>query len=74
MNEKDNRYEIGDLQRPVGRRSACRGPLTSGIRDTSPRWSPDGRWLVFMRAIEKEASRSLLSSSCFEPTAGKRGR
>ena len=29
-------------------------PLTSGIRDASPRWSPDGRRLAFTRSIEKD--------------------
>ena len=29
--------------------------LTSGVRDTSPRWSPDGRRLAFVRAVEKDA-------------------
>jgi dipeptidyl aminopeptidase/acylaminoacyl peptidase len=29
-------------------------PITAGIRDTSPRWSPDGRYLAFVRAIEKD--------------------
>jgi dipeptidyl aminopeptidase/acylaminoacyl peptidase len=29
-------------------------PLTSGIRDSSPRWSPDGRRLAFTRAVEKD--------------------
>ena len=28
--------------------------LTSGTRDTSPRWSPDGRRLAFIRAVEKD--------------------
>ena len=28
--------------------------LTSGTRDTSPRWSPDGRILAFVRSIEKD--------------------
>src|SRR6266702_6159457 len=27
--------------------------LTSGEHDTSPRWSPDGKYLLFLRAIEK---------------------
>jgi dipeptidyl aminopeptidase/acylaminoacyl peptidase len=28
--------------------------LTSGTRDSSPRWSPDGRQLAFLRAIERD--------------------
>src|SRR6267378_1160671 len=28
--------------------------LTNGIRDSSPRWSPDGKYLVFTRASEKD--------------------
>ena len=28
--------------------------LTSGDRDSSPRWSPDGKYLVFTRSTEKE--------------------
>ncbi|MBA2242507.1 MAG: S9 family peptidase [Chthoniobacterales bacterium] len=28
--------------------------LTSGTRDAAPRWSPDGRYLAFARAAEKE--------------------
>src|SRR5437762_319492 len=28
--------------------------LTSGERDSSPRWSPDGKYLVFTRVTEKE--------------------
>src|SRR5215207_904102 len=28
--------------------------FTSGRRDQSPRWSPDGRWIAFTRAAEKE--------------------
>jgi dipeptidyl aminopeptidase/acylaminoacyl peptidase len=29
-------------------------PLTNGLRDTAPRWSPDGRRLIFARATEKD--------------------
>ena len=29
--------------------------LTSGNRDASPRWSPDGKWMVFVRAPEAPA-------------------
>src|SRR5437660_8320737 len=28
--------------------------LTKGDRDSSPRWSPDGKYLVFLRATEKD--------------------
>lgn len=28
--------------------------LTNGTRDGSPRWSPDGRFLAFVRAVEKD--------------------
>jgi dipeptidyl aminopeptidase/acylaminoacyl peptidase len=30
--------------------SAPRRPITQGDRDTAPTWSPDGRWLAFLRA------------------------
>jgi dipeptidyl aminopeptidase/acylaminoacyl peptidase len=29
--------------------------ITSGIRDTTPRWSPDGRRLAFVRSAEKDS-------------------
>src|SRR5512145_1364704 len=28
--------------------------LTSGIRDSQPRWSPDGKYLVFVRSPERD--------------------
>ena len=28
--------------------------MTSGIRDTTPRWSPDGRRIAFVRSTEKD--------------------
>src|SRR5258708_23415667 len=29
--------------------------MTDGSRDSSPRWSPDGKWLVFVRTSEAPA-------------------
>ena len=35
--------------------------LTSGVaRDSTPRWSPDGKYLLFLRAIEKNAKDFLI--------------
>ena len=31
--------------------------LTGGTHDATPRWSPDGRWLVFTRATEKDGKK-----------------
>ncbi|WP_372594239.1 prolyl oligopeptidase family serine peptidase [Actinotalea sp.] len=33
--------------------SAPPSVLTRGVRDTSPVWSPDGRWIAFLRAAAK---------------------
>ncbi len=52
-NEKDNRYESAIYTLPSSGGQPPR-PLTSGTRDSSPRWSPDGRWLVFTRAVDKD--------------------
>ena len=53
VNEKDNRYETAIYSVPSTGAQPPR-PLTSGIRDLSPRWSPDGRWIVFTRAVDKD--------------------
>jgi len=67
VNEKENRYETsvfvvpaagGAAPRPSagsGRPELAEGRrLTSGIRDTTPRWSPDGKRVAFVRAVEKD--------------------
>src|SRR5207245_1715243 len=53
VNEKENRYESSIYSVPSGGVESPRR-LTSGIRDTSPRWAPDGTQLAFVRAIEKD--------------------
>src|SRR3954471_327469 len=33
--------------------SAPPRPFTTGYRDSAPQWSPDGKWLAFLRAERK---------------------
>src|ERR687887_595181 len=67
VNEKDNRYETSlfvvdtiDTAPPGASMSPGRGErvegrrLTANTRDTAPRWSPDGKSLAFVRAVEKD--------------------
>src|SRR5947209_15225147 len=54
VNERENQYETSVFTVPSSGTEAPRR-LTSGIRDTSPRWAPDGKRMVFVRAIEKDA-------------------
>lgn len=42
-------------------------PLTRGGGDRSPRWSPDGRWLAFLRAEDGPAQVWLLPTAGGEP-------
>jgi dipeptidyl aminopeptidase/acylaminoacyl peptidase len=53
VNEKENRYETSLFA--VGARGG-EPPrrLTSNVRDTMPRWSPDGRRIAFVRSLEKD--------------------
>jgi dipeptidyl aminopeptidase/acylaminoacyl peptidase len=67
VNEKENRYESSLYAVPTdgsiaprpsassGRPEAAEGRrLTTGIRDTGPRWSPDGKQLAFVRSVDKD--------------------
>ncbi|HEV3139914.1 MAG TPA: S9 family peptidase, partial [Vicinamibacterales bacterium] len=53
VNEKDNRYETSLYIVPSDGQEAPRR-LTSNIRDTAPRWAPDGKSIAFVRAVEKD--------------------
>jgi dipeptidyl aminopeptidase/acylaminoacyl peptidase len=53
VNQQENRYETSLFAVPASGSEAPRR-LTSGIRDTSPRWAPDGKRLVFVRSVEKD--------------------
>ena len=53
VNEKDNRYETALFVVPSNSGEAPRR-LTAGVRDTAPRWAPDGRRIAFVRAAEKD--------------------
>ncbi|MCI0663379.1 MAG: S9 family peptidase [Acidobacteria bacterium] len=52
VNQKMDRYETALWLVPTTGGPARQ--LTTGPRDLSPRWSPDGKQLVFSRSVEKE--------------------
>ncbi len=52
VNEKADRYETALWMAPTSGGAARQ--FTAGPRDTSPRWSPDGKTLAFIRSAEKE--------------------
>src|SRR5919106_7097671 len=52
VNEKENRYESSLFSVPTSGLETPR-QLTSSVRDTSPRWSPDGKRLAFVRPTTK---------------------
>src|ERR1043166_7667623 len=60
VNEKENRYETSLYVVPTSANQSSAGSgaaprrLTSGIRDTTPRWAPDGKSIAFVRAVEKD--------------------
>lgn len=53
VNEKENRYETSLFTVAASGADAPRR-LTSNVRDTTPRWSPDGRQIAFVRSVEKD--------------------
>src|SRR3954469_17736012 len=53
VNEQENRYETSIFTVAAAGFEPPRR-LTAGIRDTSARWSPDGKRIVFVRAPEKD--------------------
>jgi dipeptidyl aminopeptidase/acylaminoacyl peptidase len=53
VNEKENRYETSLFTVATTGAEAPRR-FTSNVRDTTPRWSPDGRKIAFVRAVEKD--------------------
>jgi dipeptidyl aminopeptidase/acylaminoacyl peptidase len=53
VNEKENRYETSLFTVATAGADAPRR-LTSNVRDTMPRWSPDARKIAFARSIEKD--------------------
>ncbi|MBY0496750.1 MAG: S9 family peptidase [Cyanobacteria bacterium] len=53
INESKDDYETS-LWLVAADGSAAPRPLTAGTRDSSPRWSPDGKTLAFVRSPEKD--------------------
>jgi dipeptidyl aminopeptidase/acylaminoacyl peptidase len=53
VNRKLDGYETALWMVPADGSAAPR-PFSSGPRDSAPRWSPDGRRLAFLRAVEKD--------------------
>lgn len=56
VNEKKEGYDTALWIVPSDA-SAPPWPFTSGPRDNSPRWSPDGSRIVFSRSVEKDGER-----------------
>ena len=54
VNEKDNKYESSIYMIAGTSGESAARPLTSGKHDLSPRWSPDDKWLAFVRPDEKD--------------------
>jgi dipeptidyl aminopeptidase/acylaminoacyl peptidase len=73
VDQKKDQYDTAIWLVPADRSELPRA-FTSGGRDTSPRWSPDGRQLAFTRVTEKDgrpqpAQLFLISMAGGEPRA-----
>ena len=51
VNKKKDRYDTALWIVPTDASQPAR-PFTAGPQDAAPRWSPDGRWVAFLRAPE----------------------
>src|SRR5580704_12254815 len=54
VNEDQDRYETSLFAAPASGSQSPRR-LTSGIRDTAPRWAPDGKRLAFVRTLNQSS-------------------
>ena len=68
VNEKKDGYNTSIWSVPVAGGEAPH-QLTKGDHDSTPRWSPDGKFLLFLRAIEKEGKPESAQLAIL-PTAG----
>src|SRR5688500_6082738 len=72
INESKDDYETSLWLVPADG-SAMPRALTAGTRDSSPRWSPDGKSIAFVRAIEKDG-RPQPAQICVLPLDGGEAR
>ncbi len=61
VNEKEDRYDTSIWSVETSGTATPRR-LTSGPRDSAPRWSPDSRTLAFLRGVEKDPPQIYLLS------------